>query len=50
MMIQRITPKEYFTLQEEDNNMLREGIILGAILIVVGVILGSVIMYIGVKH
>ena len=39
----RISPDDYFTMQEQ--NQFREGVKIGAILILVGVVVGALIVY-----
>ena len=39
----RISPENYFTLQEQ--NQFKEGVKIGAILILVGVVVGALIVY-----
>lgn len=48
--MQRVKPEDYLVLQEDNTNNFREGIIIGATLIIIGVILGGIIMYMGGKH
>lgn len=43
----RISPDDYFTMQEQ--NQFREGIKIGAILILVGVVVGALIVYLARK-
>ena len=46
-MVMRVYPQEYFGLQEE--NQYKQGIIMGAILIIIGVMLGGFLVYFASK-